>query len=86
MDCYKTIIFLYFYKNFFAMKRINYLFLSLLFYTITFSAQDYDPVIKDGSFWDVSADHNGCAFVKRIIISNDTLINNKVYKKLLLLQ
>lgn len=63
------------------MKRINYLFLSLLFYTITFSAQDYDPVIKDGSFWDVSADHNGCAFVKRIIISNDTLINNKVYKK-----
>lgn len=70
------------------MKRINYLFLSLLFYTITFSAQNYDPVIKDGSFWDIEKQLGGvCSTANyKYLIGNDTIIEGKTYKKLLFSQ
>ncbi|MFK8060456.1 MAG: T9SS type A sorting domain-containing protein [Polaribacter sp.] len=46
--------------------------------------QDYEPMIKEGSFWDVNTSTPGeCGHRNfRYKIGNDTIINNKTYKKL----
>lgn len=66
----------------------------LLVYLLTIStlnlfSQDYEPMLKAGSFWDIKTTipTNSCSFsdiksLKRIQIDGDTLINNKTYKKL----
>lgn len=65
------------------MKKINYIFLSTLFYTITISSQVYDPIIKEGSFWDQSKDVGFCGeLYTRYTIVKDTLINTLIYKQL----
>lgn len=53
-------------------------------------SQDYEPILKKGSFWDIkeeSWDFNSsseitCLRRKRIEVNGDTTINNKIYKKL----
>jgi len=65
------------------MKRISYIFLSIFFYTITTSSQVYDPIIKEGSFWDQSKDVGFCGeLYTRYTIVKDTLINTLIYKQL----
>lgn len=65
-------------------KYLLFLIFSSLF-SLPSEGQDYDPFIKEGSFWDVySRDSDGfCDYNRRRYqVSSDTLINNRVYKKL----
>jgi len=67
--------------------KMLFLFLSL-FSIIQLCAQEYEPIIKEGSFWDIKTIDTtveGCEYfnsLKRIQVATDTLINNKTYKKL----
>ncbi len=65
------------------LKKI--LFISFLFSITNLISQEYEPVIKEGSYWDVS-DYEGVGFCsfnhRRYQIDSDTIINNKIYKKI----
>lgn len=68
-------------------KLLSILILSLLF-NLTGHAQDYEPFIKDGSFWDVETyDPAGfCNYdLRKYQIASDTLINGLTYKKVKIL-
>lgn len=67
------------------MKHYYFLTLIFLFCFSNISSQDYEPVIKEGSFWDVEEVLGGyCSSAYyRHQIDNDTIINGKTYKKLL---
>ncbi len=61
------------------MKRVNYIFLSILFYTITTYSQVYDPIIKEGSFWDQSKDVGFCGeLYTRYTLVKDTLMHKQL--------
>ncbi|OSY88047.1 hypothetical protein WH52_08440 [Tenacibaculum holothuriorum] len=66
----------------------NYYYLSFIFLILKSSfltAQEYTPIIKNGSFWDVETvlgGHCSRAYY-RYKIGNDTIISGKSYKKLL---
>lgn len=70
------------------MKRAS-LILIILFSlnSIFFFSQDYDPIIKEGSFWDLT-DYSydsqwSCTYnSRRYQVDYDTIINNKTYKRL----
>lgn len=69
-------------------KKIHLTLLFSLIHLHLFS-QDYIPILKEGSFWDIktSVITNLCTYsdiesIKRIQIDGDTIINNKTYKKL----
>lgn len=61
-----------------------------LFSIINLFSQEYDPVIKEGSFWDIkeaswnvdASTNVTCIRRKRIQVNGDTIISNKTYKKL----
>jgi hypothetical protein len=70
------------------MKIKCFLFQIILFFSSQLFSQDYEPMLKEGSFWDVAV-HNlssryACNYgnVYRYKIESDTIINNKRYKKL----
>lgn len=66
------------------MKKFLILFTLLLFFNYSGEAQDYEPMIKIGSFWDVYTTDGGfCDYDRRRYqITTDTLINSRQYKKL----
>jgi hypothetical protein len=67
------------------MKKYFLLLAFFSFYWTSSEAQEYDPFIKAGSFWDVyTRDANGfCDYNRRRYqVSSDTLINSRNYKKL----
>tara|TARA_R110002126_G_scaffold124451_4_gene266519 strand:- start:24654 stop:25550 length:897 start_codon:yes stop_codon:yes gene_type:complete len=59
-----------------------------LFFTASLISQDYEPILKEGSFWDVVIqNHAGryvCDYGKafRYEIDKDTIFNGKSYKKI----
>jgi hypothetical protein len=65
-------------------------FLIFLFaaFNIQVFSQDYEPVIKEGSFWDEGVSTGSFCGVEyyRYKIGNDILIQGKTYKKLLFAQ
>jgi hypothetical protein len=67
------------------MRKFLFLFVLALFFSFTSHAQDYEPLLKEGAFWDVHTSE-GAAFCdynkRRYQIGSDTLINNRVYKKI----
>ena len=72
------------------MKTKILFILLITFINLQLFSQDYDPMIKEGAFWDVNYTAHPCGgscycspgSEKRYKIDNDTLINNKVYKKI----
>ena len=66
------------------MKK--YLYKALIFFLLggTIYAQDYEPILKEGSFWDSEEVLGGvCSFdYIRYRISDDVIINGKTYKQL----
>lgn len=66
--------------------KSNYLIVLLLtVYNLQLFSQDYEPVIKEGSFWDVENGVSGVSYPStgdRYRVSGDTIINNITYKKL----
>jgi hypothetical protein len=45
-------------------------------------AQDYVPILHEGSFWDTEEIGPGCIYIQRLAIDKDTIINNVQYKSL----
>jgi len=68
----------------YAMKKV--LFVLLVLSVSICSAQEYDPVLKDGAYWDRKYTEfsvtGSCSSYDRTQIAGDTLINNISYKKL----
>jgi hypothetical protein len=66
--------------------KTTLLFLLLIpFLNLQLYSQDYEPMIKEGSFWDVRNAVNVAVYPStedRYRISGDTIINNITYKKL----
>lgn len=60
------------------------------FFSFQVFSQDYEPILKEGSFWDikeeswdiVASSDIKCIRRKRIQVNGDSIINNKTYKKL----
>lgn len=71
------------------MKKYLLLLVFFSLYWTSLEAQEYEPLIKEGSFWDFefwhSPDGNDTPycpdFTLRYQIANDTLINGNIYKK-----
>lgn len=71
------------------MKIKTFLILVSILITTKQFCQEYEPVIKEGSFWDIkttvfasSCSTSDIESIKRIQIAGDTIINNMTYKKL----
>ena len=68
-----------------AMKTKHFLIFLLSIFNLQLFSQDYDPILKEGSFWDTNNYFYNCSqspYLSRIKIGKDTIINNKTYKKL----
>ncbi|MDP5104657.1 MAG: T9SS type A sorting domain-containing protein, partial [Polaribacter sp.] len=69
------------------MKRT--FFLIFILFTFQLFSQDYIPLLKEGFFWDIkrygwhSRNPCGANSISRYLISNDTIINDKTYKKII---
>lgn len=65
------------------MKKRYFLLLLLTTFSAQTFSQEYDPIIKESSFWDVMSQGSGaCTTASRFAIGNDTLINNTTYKRI----
>jgi len=65
------------------MKKKYFLLTFITILSLQSFGQDYDPIIKEGSFWDVMFQGSGaCTGASRFEIANDTLINNITYKRI----
>jgi hypothetical protein len=65
------------------MKIKCFLFQIILFFSSQLFSQDYEPIIKDGSFWDIKTEYfSGTKEFKRIQVDGEIEINNKIYTKL----
>lgn len=65
------------------MKKLSILSILLLFFSSLSYAQSYEPIIKEGSFWDIQEIGSGaCNIVVRTQIDGEITINGKVYKTL----
>lgn len=71
------------------MKIKTFLILVSILLTSKQFCQEYESVIKEGSFWDIkttvfasSCSSSDIESIKRIQIAGDTIINNMTYKKL----
>lgn len=66
------------------MKKVLFTFFFLI--VTVCSAQEYDPILKDGAYWDRKQTQFGtfgpCSSYDRTQIAGDTIINNVTYKKL----
>lgn len=66
------------------MKTNHLLIFLLTVFNLQLFSQDYEPVIKEGSFWDVvhHPNANWPSTASRYKVKGDTIINNNTYKKL----
>lgn len=71
------------FKKTFVVKS-NYLIVLLLtVYNLQLFSQDYEPIIKEGSFWDIEKNYwAGSKEFKRVQVDGEIEINNKIYIKL----
>ena len=62
----------------------KYIFIFIIFFSSNLSsyAQDYVPILHEGSFWDTEEIGPGCIYIQRLAIDKDTIINNVQYKSL----
>jgi len=62
----------------------KYIFIFIIFCSSNLSsyAQDYVPILYEGSFWDTEEIGSGCIYIQRLAIDKDTIINNVQYKSL----
>ena len=62
----------------------KYIFIFMIFFSSNLSsyAQDYVPILHEGSFWDTEEIGPGCIYIQRLAIDKDTIINNVQYKSL----
>ena len=62
----------------------KYIFIFMIFFSSNLSsyAQDYVPILHEGSFWDTEEIGTGCIYIQRLAIDKDTIINNVQYKSL----
>ncbi len=72
------------------MKKFSSIFLFLLISQLSLQAQQYEPLLKPGAFWDfeVTGDSAGgsspCSYSqRRYLVDQDTLINGHTYKKVI---
>ncbi|MGK0448069.1 MAG: hypothetical protein ACJA2M_001852 [Polaribacter sp.] len=67
------------------MNTKHFLIFLFAFFSLQVSSQDYEPLLKDGSFWDFEVwEGQGapCTINKRrYLVDQDTLINGNIYKK-----
>lgn len=63
--------------------KVILIFLSLLFNLQLFS-QDYEPILKEGSFWDIETEYwtTGSKEFRRVQVDGEIEINNIIYTKL----
>lgn len=71
------------------MKTKILFILFFTFFNLQLFSQDYEPTLKEGSFWDMKTtvfvslcNSSNIESIKRIQIDGDTIIQNKTYKKL----
>lgn len=65
------------------MKKISFLFILTFLLGASVNAQEYIPVIQEGSFWDVIVTGPGeCAPMTKYRIGNDFIHNGIVYKNI----
>lgn len=65
--------------------KIKILLIALVTFSLSSFAQDYDPLIKEGAFWDIASWENaGLCLTShtRYSIGDDIVINGKTYKKI----
>lgn len=68
------------------MNKIYFLSFFIFFGILETSSQEYKKIINEGSFWDESKQLGGVCDKEysRFKIGNDTVIENKIYKKILI--
>lgn len=57
----------------------------LLFFTANLISKEYQPILKEGSFWDIETIQQGFGshnYLRRIQVDSEIEINNKIYTKL----
>jgi hypothetical protein len=70
------------------MKNTSLLIFLFTFFTLQLFSQDYEPMLKEGSFWDVAeltrSSRSPCSLnsITRDQIGKDTIIADKTYKKI----
>ena len=63
-------------KKYYSIFIFSFLFFSSIY------AQDYVPILQEGSFWDTQETGSGCFYINRLAIDKDTIINSVNYKSL----